>query len=238
MFLPRLSLLWRRVIPLAIVVPLCLPVLFSRGAPTTTGPADTHRAMLHQYCVMCHNQKLRTGGVALDQLNTVNVAPDAETWEKVLRKVSTSQMPPPGLPHPDAPARTEFATWLETSLDRSAADNPNPGRPAIHRLNRAEYGNAIRDLLALNFDAGSMLPADDSGYGFDNIGDVLSVSPVLLERYMATARKVARLAVGDTKVSPSIQQYSVPRGLVQTEQVSEDLPLGSRGGAAIHHYFP
>ncbi len=238
MFLPRLSLFWRRAIPLATAVLLCLPLLFSRGAPTTTGPADNHRAMLNQYCVVCHNQKLRTGGIALDQLNTVNVAPDAETWEKVLRKVSTSQMPPPGMPHPDAPTRTEFATWLETSLDRSAADNPNPGRPAIHRLNRAEYGNAIRDLLALNFDAGTMLPADDSGYGFDNIGDVLSVSPVLLERYMATARKAARLAVGDTKITPLVQQYAVSRGLARTEQVSEDLPLGSRGGAAIHHYFP
>lgn len=238
MFLPRLSLLWRRGIPLAIGALLCLPLLFSRGAPTTAAPADTHRAMLNQYCVMCHNQKLRTAGIALDQLNTINVAPDAEVWEKVLRKVSTSQMPPPGMPRPDAPARTEFASWLETSLDRSAEANPNPGRPAIHRLNRAEYGNAIRDLLALNFDAGSMLPADDSGYGFDNIGDVLSVSPVLLERYMATARKVARLAIGDTRITPLVQQYSVSRGLARTEQVSEDLPLGSRGGAAIHHYFP
>src|SRR5438046_3687993 len=110
--------------------------------------------------------------------------------------------------------------------------------PAVHRLNRAEYSNAIRDLLAVDIKPGSLLPADDSGYGFDNIGDVLSVSPILLERYMSAARKISRLAVGDARVQPTVEQYSVSRGTAQLDQVSEDLPLGSRGGDAIHHYFP
>lgn len=176
-------------------------------------------------------------GVVVEGLNPANVSDGGATWEKVLRKISSGQMPPPGIPHPDDVTRAEFSKWLEGSLDRAAAEHPNPGRPAIHKLNRAEYTNSIRDLLALDYDAGSLLPADDSGYGFDNIGDVLSVSPVLLERYISVARKVSRLAIGDPKISPVVDQYAIARG-GQTDQVSEELPFGSRGGIAIHHYFP
>lgn len=219
--LPRRSRLF------AIVAVLCLPSY-----------AANQSAILNQYCVGCHNDKLRTAGVSVEHLNVENVAASAETWEKVLRKLSTGEMPPAGLPRPDAATNTAFVNWLETSLDRAATEKPNPGRPAIHRLNRAEYGNAIRDLLSVNIDASSMLPADDSGYGFDNIGDVLSVSPVLLERYMAAARKIGRLAVGDPRVAATLEQFPVSRGMAQVDQVSEDLPLGSRGGTAIHHYFP
>src|ERR1051326_2522158 len=211
----------------ALTLALCLPSF-----------AATPRALLDQYCTACHTDKLHTGGVSVEHLNVDQIGESAETWEKVLRKLSTGEMPPPGVPHPDEDARKTVVSWLENSLDRAAAAKPNPGRPTIHRLNRAEYGNAVRDLLALNYDASAMLPTDDSGYGFDNIGDVLSVSPVLLERYMSAARKVSRLAVGDPHVLPAVEQYPVSRGMAQMDQVSEDLPLGSRGGIAIHHYFP
>src|SRR5579884_2455664 len=174
----------------ALAAALCLPCF-----------SATQRALLNQYCAGCHNEKLLTAGVSVAHLDAGNVAAGAELWEKVLRKMRSGDMPPAGLPRPDKATTTTFVNWLETSLDRNAADHPNPGRPAIHRLNRAEYSNAIRDLLALNYDAASMLPADDSGYGFDNIGDVLSVSPVLLERYMSAARKISRLAVGDAHVA-------------------------------------
>ncbi len=177
-------------------------------------------------------------GISVEGLNAANVSAGAESWEKILRKLNSGQMPPPGLPRPDAAATKAYTAWLESSLDRVALDHPNPGRPAIHRLNRAEYGNAVRDLLSLNIDAGTLLPPDDSGYGFDNIADVLSVSPVLIERYISAARKISRIAVGDPKVLASIDQYAVARGAGQMDQVSEELPLGSRGGTAIHHYFP
>src|SRR5262249_2611964 len=154
--------------------------------------------------VGCHNQKLKTAGVALDRVDLSKVGGHADLLERVLRKVRSGEMPPANLPHPEALAAASFARSLEDSLDRAAADDPNPGRPAIHRLNRAEYSNAIRDLLALDTNAGSRLPVDDSGYGFDNIGDVLSLSPTLLVRYISVARQVSRLAVGDTNVRPGI----------------------------------
>ena len=236
--------IWRRCFLIAPMAVVCLALVYgqrlSPGSTTGTHPsaADPHAAMLNQYCVACHNDKAHTAGISVQHLNPANVGENADVWEKVLRQVSSGQMPPNGMPHPDTAARAVFANWLETSLDHSAAEHPNPGRPAIHRLNRAEYSNAIRDLLALNFDSTSMLPADDSGYGFDNVADVLSISPVLLERYMAVARKVSRLAIGDPKILPAVDQVPVPRGMANMEQVSDDLPLGSNGGAAIHHYFP
>src|SRR5205814_7354357 len=152
------------------------------------------RALLDKYCVTCHNERLKTGGLMLDKIDVEDVAGHADVFEKVVRKLRSGAMPPPGLPRPDT---NGFATWLETALDRAAAVKPNPGRTTVHRLNRVEYANAIRDLLGLEVDARSMLPADDSGYGFDNNGDVLSVSPGLLERYMLAAAKISRLAIGD-----------------------------------------
>ncbi|PYU24700.1 MAG: hypothetical protein DMG32_13245, partial [Acidobacteria bacterium] len=177
----------------------------------------------------------------LDKMDVDRPSEGAEVWEKVVRKLRTAAMPPPGMPRPEQSGYDSLTTFLETELDRSAAANPNPGRTAtLHRLNRAEYTNAVRDLLALDVDAidlPSLLPADDSGYGFDNIGDVLSISPLLLERYMSAAEKVARLALGIPSARPDVTTYEVSKFLKQDDRVSENLPFGSRGGIAIRHYF-
>ncbi len=203
--------------------------------------AATYHAVLNQFCVTCHNEELMTAGLALDQLDVEEVGENALVWEKVVRKLRTGAMPPPGTPRPDAATYRSLATYLEVALDRAAGARPNPGASTIHRMNRAEYTNAIRDLLAVepdSFEMGALLPADDSGYGFDNISEVLSVSPVLLERYMSVARKVSRLAVGDPTIRPDFASYDVPRFLLQNERISEALPFGSRGGIALRHHFP
>jgi cytochrome c553 len=198
----------------------------------------SEKALLTRYCVSCHSEQAKTGGIVLENVNLARPGENAKLLEKVLRKVQTGEMPPRGVPRPEPAAAKAFTASLEAALDRAAATNPNPGRPAIHRLNRIEYSNAIRDLLALDINPGSSLPPDDSGYGFDNIGDVLSVSPILLERYISLARKISRLAVGDPTILPSVEEYSVPLGLSQADSVSDELPFGSRGGIAIHHDFP
>src|SRR5262249_5391831 len=145
----------------------------------------------------------------------------ANVWEKVFRKVRTGEMPPAGMPRPDKPAITSFAGWLESELDRVAVLHPNPGTPMIHRLNPAEYSNSITDLVGLDLDHSSSWPADDSGYGFDNIGDVLTVSPLHLEKYMTTARRVSRLAVGTVKLSPAVEKFSA--GAVSSEDTGNQL---------------
>ena len=200
--------------------------------------ASTHHAVLKRYCVTCHNEKLKTAGLMLDTVDVGNVGAHAEVWEKVIRKLQAASMPPRGLPRPDQATYHAFATYLETALDRAAGANPNPGRPAIRRLNRTEYANVIRDLVAVAIDAESLLPADDSGYGFDNIGDVLTVSPTLMERYMSAAARISRLAVGDAAVKPTSQTYEIPQFLMQDVRMSEDLPFGSRGGTTIRYHFP
>ncbi len=162
---------------------------------------------------------------------------DAAVWEKVIKKVRAGAMPPQGMPQPDAAARAALVSLLETTLDRAAAARPNPGRPALHRLNRAEYQNAIRDLLALDVDAASLLPADDSSFGFDNVADVLGVSPVLLERYLAAAEKISAMAVGDPASPATDKTHRVRFDLTQTGHV-EGLPLGTRGGTLIRDTFP
>jgi mono/diheme cytochrome c family protein len=199
--------------------------------------AVAQRAVLDKYCIACHNQKLNTGGLALDKLDVAQVTTGAPTWEKVVRKLRTGAMPPVGLPRPDAATYDSLISYLETSLDRAAAMNPNPGRATLHRLNRTEYGNAIRDLLALDVDASQLLPTDDSSFGFDNIADVLTVSPALLERYMSAAGKISRLAVGDPATSPIVDTYRVRADVTQNDHI-EGLPLGTRGGVLIHHNFP
>lgn len=214
--------------------------LVSPGAASTANAsaAAPYRAVLNQYCVVCHNDQLHTAGLVLSKLDIANASEGAETWEKVIGKLRTGAMPPVGMPRPDKATYDGFATYLETALDQAALAKPNPGRVAVHRLNRAEYTNAVRDLLAVDVDVESLLPVDDSGYGFDNIADVLSVSPMLLVRYMSAAGKVTRQAIGDPNVLPNLETYDLPYLLTQDERMSEDLPFGSRGGIAIRHNFP
>jgi len=207
--------------------------------PAAARPAmPAHRAVLDRFCVTCHNARLRTAGLLLDQADVDHPEADAATWEKVLHKLRAREMPPAGVLRPDDATYDALAGYLETALDAAAAAHPNPGRPGAYRLNRVQYANSVRDLLGLEIDAASLLPADDSGYGFDNIGDVLTVSPVLLEKYLSAAAAISRLAVGDRSLAPTSTDYSVPPATVQTERDSHDLPIGSRGGLAVHHHFP
>ena len=200
--------------------------------------AATYRAVLDRYCVACHNGRTLAGGLALDDVDLARVGPDAERWEKVLQKLHTRAMPPPRRPRPEPAVYDAFAAWLEGSLDQWAADHPNPGRPAIHRLNRLEYANAVRDLLHLEVDAEALLPADDMAFGFDNNAAILTVAPGLFSRYMSAARAVSRLAVGDPSIEADVVRYPVSPLLAQDGRMSEDLPFGSRGGAAVRHHFP
>src|SRR5258705_7421074 len=156
----------------------------------------------------------------------------------MIRKLRDRQMPPAGMPRPEPAAYQAFIDFIEKGRDRLAETKPNPGRTTLHRLNRTEYANTIRDLLAVSVDVSELLPADDIGYGFDNIGDVLTVSPFLLERYLAAAGKISRLALGDTKVPATYQTYTLRPGLNQRDRMSDDMPLGSRGGTAVSHLFP
>jgi hypothetical protein len=190
------------------------------------------------YCDTCHFGPKPRAGLNLEALDLANLEAKGAAWEKVLRKLRTREMPPSGSPRPDEATYRLLVKEIETERDRLAEVKPNPGRPALHRLNRAEYANAIRDLLAIEVDVAELLPADDIGYGFDNIGDVLQVSPLLMERYLSAARKISALAVGDTSLPASSQTYDIPRGLIQLDRMSETMPLGSRGGTSIHHRFP
>jgi hypothetical protein len=197
----------------------------------------SQRALLTQYCVTCHNERLKTGDLALDTLPLDRMAADAETWEKVVRKVRAGLMPPSGAKRPDRGALDALATAIEDRIDHFAANDPNPGRTPLHRMNRVEYANAIRDLLALEVDAATLLPADDSSHGFDNIADVLGVSPSLLERYVSAAAKISRLAVGERDAAPAQVTYTV-KGDLSQNQALEGQPPGTRGGTTIRHNFP
>ena len=211
------------------------PAAQGAAAPDT----EAHQQALSRYCVTCHNERTRTAGLLLDQVDIEQVARDPAVWEKVVRKLRTGLMPPDGRPRPDAATYASLVSHLETALDRAAETAPNPGWPAqVHRLNRAEYTNAIRDLLGLEVDGRALLPADDSGYGFDNIGDVLTVSPGLMSRYMSAAAKVSRRAIGDPTLRPGATMYKTSPLLLQEGRMSEDLPFGSRGGMAVRHHFP
>jgi mono/diheme cytochrome c family protein len=204
-----------------------------KGVPHDLKPA------LDRYCVTCHNARLRTGGLSFEQLDPALVGRDPETWEKVARKLRTREMPPQGLPRPDQATYERLVTTLEAALDDAVAANPQPGRVAIHRLNRTEYTNAIRDLLALDVDGRALLPADEPDQqGFDNVAGVLSVSPRLLENYMAAANTISRLAIADATISPVEDTVRIPTATVQDDRASEDLPFGSRGGVSIPYHFP
>ena len=195
------------------------------------------RSFLNQYCVSCHNERTKVAGLMLDKLDIDHVNENAETWEKVVRKLRTGMMPPSGARRPERFVIDSFTANLETALDRAAAANPNPGSTALHRLNRTEYANAIRDLLVLPIDTATLLPPDDSAEGFDNVADVLGVSPLLIQGYVSAATKISRLAVGNPEISAEKATYRIPRGLTQANHI-EGLPLGTRGGMLIKHIFP
>jgi len=195
------------------------------------------RAVIDQYCVTCHNQRLKTGGLTLEAADLGNVPAGAALWEKVVKKLRTGAMPPAGARRPDAATADALAASLEAELDRASALAPDPGPSLLRRLNRAEYGNAIRDLLALEVDVRSLLPPDNSAYGFDNIADVLGVSPSLQERYLAAAEKISALAVGDMHEGMATETYRVRQDLSQNQHV-EGLPLGTVGGTLVRHFFP
>jgi mono/diheme cytochrome c family protein len=195
------------------------------------------RAVLQRYCLTCHNARVKAGGLLLDQLDVDRPDRHAESWEKVVRKLRTGMMPPSGAPRPDRATLDRLASGVETALDRAAAASLNPGAPGLHRLNRVEYANAVRDLLDLPIDATTLLPGDDSSDGFDNIANVLSVSPALMQAYVSAAAKISRLAVGDSTTTSGIATYAAPRGLSQAE-TREGLPAGTRGGFVVEHIFP
>jgi len=214
----------------------------SGGAPgrQPASGAESQLALLDRYCVTCHNQRLRTGGLALDALDLSRVGDAPAIWERVVLKLRGGMMPPAGRPRPDRQTYDGLRAWLEAELDRAAAARLEPGRVPTHRLNRAEYANAVRDLLALEVDAAALLPADDTGHGFDNLAGTLALSPVLMERYLSAARRISRLAVGDPAIGPGFtsQVYAVPITMEQNDRMSEDLPFGSRAGLAVRHRFP
>ena len=191
---------------------------------------------LQQYCVVCHNETLRTADFSLEGVTASELSKHTSALEKVLRRLASGEMPPTGMPRPSESARFELVSWLEARLDEHASDNPNPGSPAIHRLNRAEYSNAIRDLLGIDLDHSEDLPADDSGYGFDNIGDVLTVSPLHIEKYISAARRASRFAVGTLTPKPIVERYA-PQAGTQNEAI-DGLPQNERGGILFKHVFP
>ena len=210
------------------------------GAPSRApaAAAGEFRTVLDRYCTACHSDRLRTAGLTLESLDLAHVGAGAETWEKVIRKLRAREMPPPRRPRPDDATYARFVHWIEGELDAAALANPNPGAETIHRLNRTEYTNAIRDLLALEIDGRELLPADDQSYGFDNIADVLSLSTSLLERYMLAAGKIAQLAVGSPSIRKTTAIYTTSPVLRQHYRMSEMHPFGTRGGFATRHYFP
>ena len=208
--------------------------------PVAPASAASVRAALDRFCVRCHNDRLRTAELALDTHDLANVGGDAETWERVIVKLRARTMPPAGSPRPIEATYRAVASWLETEIDTVALARPDPGRgETFHRLNRAEYHAAVRDLLAVDVDVAELLPADDTyEHGFDNNGEVLSISPDLVARYLSAARRISRLAVGTSPTGPSVATYRVHPALLQDDRQDDLLSFGSRGGVAIRHYFP
>jgi len=217
--------------------------LAAAGAPAVShsasaSPAATHQAVLGKYCYACHSDKLKSGGLALTALDISAPAKNRELWEKVIRKLGTGAMPPAGMPRPDKASAEGLRRYLETELDSAALAHPNPGRPGLQRLNRGEYTNAIRDLLALNIDGASLLPPDTAGYGFDNNADALRLSPALTERYLNAAAKISQMALERPRGMPTPETFFEPTDRSEAGRFSDDMPFGTRGGLAIHYVFP
>jgi mono/diheme cytochrome c family protein len=208
-----------------------------QAAGTTAPPPGGYGAVVTRSCVVCHNDRLKTAGLLLDHADLTDISANPDIWEKVVRKLRTGAMPPQGARRPDQATLDGLIAWLETELDKAATKHPNPGQPLVHRLNRAEYANAVHDLLSLDVDAASLLPPDDSAFGFDNIADVLGLSPVRVERYVSAAETISALAVGETAVSLGSETYLVRQDRSQDQHV-EGLPLGTAGGLAVRHLFP
>jgi mono/diheme cytochrome c family protein len=213
------------------------------SSPQTPGavpeaPDARYAAVVKQYCVTCHNERAKTANLSLEKLDVANVATAGDVWEKVIRKLRRGAMPPEGARRPDKATSDGLTAWLETELDRAAVSHPNPGRPLPHRLNRAEYANAVRDLLALDVgDVAALLPADDSAYGFDNIAEALGASSVLLERYVTAAGRISALAIGDPDVSPGSETFVVRQDYSQDQHV-DGQPFGTVGGVLANYTFP
>ena len=216
------------------------PIAGAAGATTRVSPPAQVTAFVETHCVACHNERMQSGGLRLGADTFASLDGHAETWEKVLHKVRTGQMPPAPRPRPGTVEATTFTSYLQTTLDTAAEREPQPGRVGAHRLNRTEYANAIRDVLSLPIDAGTLLLPDEAEDGFDNIAASLALSPAHLERYLAAARQISRMAVGDHAPDPAAAShvYRVPRLLEQDERTNEDLPFGSRGGLSVRHHFP
>jgi mono/diheme cytochrome c family protein len=220
--------------PAAVVSQTATP----QPAAEPASPAVTSKAVVTKYCYTCHNDKLKSGGLALTALDISAPAKNIESWEKVIRKLATGAMPPAKMPRPDKATADSLVRYLETELDRAALANPNPGRPGLQRLNRTEYQNAIRDLLDLDIDVASMLPADTAGYGFDNNADALTLSPALTERYLNAAAKISQVALERPRGMPTPETFFEPTDRSEAGRFSDDMPFGTRGGLAIHYVFP
>src|SRR5580700_1912873 len=195
--------------PLLIIGAICFTASAFQGPAPSTTPA---RQLVTKYCVTCHNQKLKTAGLALDAADSVHPSNSAETWEKVIVKLRSRAMPPPGIPRPDNATYDTAATWLESEIDKAAATHVNPGRSAsLHRLNRTEYSNAVRDLIGIDVDPEVILPPDEQAFGFDTNADALAIEPALLDRYVSAAAKISRQAVGDPTIPPAFERYGAIR---------------------------
>src|SRR3984885_13303798 len=214
----------------AVSFALVLPVSMQLCAAASL---SAHRAMLDHYCVTCHNQKLKTANLTFDTMDLTHVGKDAAVWERAVRKLGGGMMPPPGMPRPDLATVNSFVTFLEPSLDQAALASPNPGTVSLHRLNRAEYANAIKDVLGVDVDAAALLPRDDISDGFDNIASVLKVSPSFLDQYISAAREVSRMAIANP---PPAEPVKV---VLHGEPADpESLPLGTQGGIVAEYRFP
>jgi mono/diheme cytochrome c family protein len=227
----------------ALQAPAKAPAPAAPGAAATTSTPATpiaYQEMLNKYCITCHNQKAKIPAgapLALDLANLKDPGSDAAVWEKVVRKLGVGAMPPQGSATPGAAELNKFRSSLIASLDDAAAKKNNPGHYVLHRLNRTEYANAVRDLLGVDFDVAELLPSDGGDFGFDNIASALKSTPMLLEGYLTAALRISDLAVGDAEVAPGIASFSISTVVTQTQHM-EGLPLGTRGGTLVHYNFP
>jgi hypothetical protein len=232
----------RKIILIGLALALCVTIVHPQNGPpaqritVSASTATTQRALLDQYCVTCHNDKLKTANLSLEKLDLATAGDHPELWEKVIRKLRAGVMPPPGIRRPPVAEYEGLRDWLEAAMDRKAAASPNPGSVVLHRLNRTEYANVIRDLLDIEINPAAYLPSDDSARGFDNVAGSLTISPTLLEAYTTAATRIARMAVGYWK-SPTAANYTAPGDTSQNQHI-DGLPLNTRGGLLVTHNFP